>query len=143
MKKTVFTLLFLLIVAFVQTQSFGASGLSVRGNFSNAKDYQKWFRIGNTNDATMKFEQTEKGIDEAVATIQRMLVENNLDVGRPDVYKSVKVEGTGSDTARLNRLIMSGDARVNLAWFAPDGSTLQLFLDKNSYEVNVMNAFKM
>lgn len=145
MKKIVVTFVFLLGALTMQAQTFGASGLSVKGNYSSAKaDYNQWLRIGNTFDATMKFEQTEQGLDQAVGLVQRMLIENDLDVGKPDVYKSVKVEGLGSkNSSQLNTLIMQGKARVNMAWFSPDGSTLQLFLDKNSYEVNVMNAYKV
>lgn len=145
MKKIVVTFVFLLGALTMQAQTFGASGLSVKGNYSSAKaDYNQWLRIGNTFDATMKFEQTEQGLDQAVGLVQRMLIENDLDVGKPDVYKSVKVEGLGNkNSSQLNTLIMKGKARVNMAWFSPDGSTLQLFLDKNSYEVNVMNAYKV
>lgn len=145
MKKIVVTFVFLLGALTMQAQTFGASGLSVKGNYSSAKaDYNQWLRIGNTFDATMKFEQTEQGLDQAVGLVQRMLIENDLDVGKPDVYKSVKVEGLGNkNSSQLNTLIMQGKARVNMAWFSPDGSTLQLFLDKNSYEVNVMNAYKV
>lgn len=145
MKKIVVTFVFLLGALTMQAQTFGASGLSVKGDYSSAKtDYNKWLRIGNTFDATMKFEQTEQGLDQAIGLVQRMLIENNLEIGRPDVYKSVGAEGTANKSSNdLNELIMKGKTRVNLAWFSPDGSTLQLFLDKNSYEVNVMNAYKV
>lgn len=145
MKKIVVTFVFLLGALTMQAQTFGASGLSVKGDYSSAKtDYNKWLRIGNTFDATMKFEQTEHGLDQAIGLVQRMLIENNLEIGKPDVYKSVGAEGTANKSSNdLNEMIMKGKTRVNLAWFSPDGSTLQLFLDKNSYEINVMNAYKV
>ena len=145
MKKAGLTLLFLLSTFLLQAQTFGASGLDVKGNFASTNAvYNQWLRLGNTNNVTMKFTQTKTGLDEALDLVQRMLFKNGLDIARPDIYKNLEVENIDRNkTEQLNKLIQEGKARVNLAWFSPDGSTLHLFLDKNSYEVNVMNAYKI
>ncbi|WP_159802015.1 hypothetical protein [Flavobacterium sp. MK4S-17] len=143
MKRFVFSILFVFTSTFMSAQAFGASGLKVTGNFASTKPvYQQWLKL-NGRDVTMKFPQTPQGLNDAVQEVQRMLVKNELLITRPDIYKSVEADIDEKNPERLHKSIQDGKSRINLAWYSPDGSTLHLFLGKNSYEVNVLNAYKL
>ena len=144
MRKIIPVLILLFSTMLMNAQTFGASGLDVKRTFSQTKPiYKQWLRLGNTTNVTIKFEQTPQGLKDALSLVQRMLVENELYMNRPDIYKSLRAEKVEEeDSAVLHGAIQDQEAKVNLAWFSPDGSTLHLFLGKYSYEVNVINAFK-
>ncbi len=145
MRKIVLTLMFLCSTMFMQAQTFGATGLDVKGTFSQTNHvYEQWLRLGSTTGVTMKFEQTPEGLSDALKMVQRILIENELLINRPDIYKSVQAERIEKENPQnLHEAIQDEKARVNLAWFSPDNSTLHLFLGKYSYEVNVINAYKV
>ncbi|AXG74366.1 hypothetical protein DVK85_09030 [Flavobacterium arcticum] len=142
--KVNFIILFLFTALTLQAQSFGSAGLEIEGKF-NPKNavYYNWLLHEGTNDVTMKFPQTPKGIEDAVNIIEQMLVKNELSIDRPDEYNNVEVQGLKNNSAQqLNDAIQDQKAKVNLAWYSPDGSTLHLFLGKYSYEINVYKAYK-
>lgn len=126
-------------------QSFGAAGLEVKGTFSNTKPvYYDWLRKANTNDVIMKFPQTPQGIEDAMEIMNQMLLENQLLIAEPNIYNSVGDNNIQNDTpAELNDAIQSEEAKINLAWYAADGSIMQLFLGPYSYEIDVYKAYKI
>lgn len=129
----------------VSAQSFGAAGLEVEGTFSNTKAvYYDWLKKGNTNDVIMKFPQTPKGLEDALGIMNQMLLKNELLTSEPNIYNSVGDSDIQNDTpAELHDAIQSKKAKINLAWYAADGSAMQLFLGPYSYEINVYKAYKM
>ncbi|KAF2517484.1 hypothetical protein E0W68_10965 [Flavobacterium salilacus subsp. salilacus] len=138
-------MLFLLTAISLQAQSFGAAGLEVEGNF-NPKNavYYDWLRHEGTNDVTMKFPQTPKGIEDAMNIAQQMLVKNELFIDKPDEYNNVEVEDFKNNSSQqLHTAIQNQKAKINLAWYSPDGSTLHLFLGQYSYEINIYKAYKL
>lgn len=148
MKSKMYGIVLFLLVGFtVQAQSFGTAGVEVKGNFNtNNPVYYEWLRHEGTNDVTMKFPQTPKGLEDAIGIAEQMLVKNNLSLDKPDEYNSVEVDGLESNNSQeLNDAIQNQEAKVNLAWYSPDGSgaTLHLFLGKYSYEINVYKAYKL
>ncbi len=146
MKIKMYSMMFFLLTAItLQAQSFGAAGLEVEGNF-NPKNavYHDWLRHEGTNDVTMKFPQTAKGIEDAINIAEQMLVKNELFMDKPDEYNNVEAENFKNNTPQqLNDAIQNQKAKVNLAWYSPDGSALHLFLGKYSYEINVYKAYKL
>lgn len=145
MKKVIFTTLVLFFTLILNAQTFGASGLDVKGTFSSVNPvYQTWLRLGNTQNAVIKFRQTPEGINEAMQLTQRLLLENRLDINTPYFYHSVKSNAVNEDdVTKLHESIQEGDTKINLSWFANDGALLHLFLGKNSYEITIMNAYKI
>ncbi|MFL9843945.1 hypothetical protein [Flavobacterium rhizosphaerae] len=144
MKTCIVTLLILFQGLFAGAQTFGATGLDVQGNFDATKPiYRQWLKLANKPDVTYKFQLTPEGLNDAMKLTERILIENGLDIDNPDIYKSIEADNIkGSDPQVLHKAIQSDKARVNLAWYSPDGSTLHLFLGKYSYEVNVLKAYK-
>lgn len=145
MKKVTFTALLLFFVLVINAQTFGVSGLDVKGDFSSVNPvYQTWLRLGNTQNAVIKFRQTPEGINEAMQLTQRLLLENRLEMDRPYFYHSVNDNGLDADDfTELHESIQKGEAKINLSWYANDGALLHLFLGKNSYEITIMNAYKI
>lgn len=144
--KRLCTALLLLTGMFINAQTFGATALSVKGALDPSKPaIGQWLRQGNSSRVTIQFAQNPTGINEALTLVDGMLLENGLSFSNPDVYKSVEgkdLNGTMRNAEVLNSSIQKGNSKINLAWNAKDGSVLQLFLGKNGYEVNVMNAYK-
>lgn len=138
-------ILFLMMGTIAQAQSFGAAGVEVEGVFDmNKAVYYDWLRMGDTRQVTMKFPQTAKGAEDALKIAEQMLVKNELSINQPDQYKSVEMVDTKSDQpAALHNAIQDGKRKVNLVWYAADGSALHLFLGPYSYEINIYNAFKI
>lgn len=146
MKSKVYVIVLFLFIGFMaQAQSFGAAGLEVEGAFNPKKAvYYDWLRHDGTNDVTMKFPQTAKGIEDAINIAEQMLVKNELFMDRPDEYNNVEVEDFKNNSPQqLHNAIQNQKAKVNLAWYSPDGSALHLFLGKYSYEINVYKAYKL
>lgn len=144
-KKYTALLLLMLLGFTANAQKFGAAGVEVEGTFdaSNAV-YYDWLRQGNSQDVTMKFPLTAQGIEDALKITQQMLNRNGMLIEKPDVYKSVETgSNTGDSPSDLHRAIQKQTSKINLAWYAPDGSTLHLFLGKYSYELNIYKAYKM
>ena len=126
-------------------QEFGTSPLKVTGVFDKyAKPvYRVWQRQPKKDDVIMKFERTPKGIDEALKIVKQLLSQNKLDFTNPDIYKSYKIPDiTKATPITLYNLVQTGNAQIIQAWFGPDSSTLFLNITKNSYEVNVVRAYK-
>lgn len=144
--KRLCTALLLLTGMFINAQTFGATALSVKGTLDPSKPVMgQWQRQGTSTRATIQFAQTPTGINEAMALVDGMLLDNGLTFSDPDVYRSVEgkdLQGNIRNADLLNSSIQKGNSKINLAWNAKDGSVLQLFLGKNGYEVNVMNAYK-
>ncbi len=93
----------------------------------------------------MVFPQTSDGINAATTLVQGILLENELSFERPDIYRSVSADDVADNNANpdtLNSSILENKSKVNIAWNAKEGSTLQLLLSKNTYEVIVINAYK-
>lgn len=143
--KNCITILCLFIATITSAQSFGGAGLEVEGTFSNTKAvYYDWLRKANTNDVVMKFPQTAKGLKDALDIMNQMLLKNELLTSEPNMYNSVGDSNIQNDTPEeLNNAIQSKKAKINLAWYAADGSAMQLFLGPYSYEINVYKAYKM
>jgi len=146
--KTLYVTVLLFAGMFCNAQTFGATALDVKGTYDAAKPVTgQWLRQGKSNRVTMAFAQTPNGVNEATTLVQGMLTENGLSFESPDVYKNIEgkdVTGNNNNVNpdTLNSSIQKGSSRINLAWNAKDGSTLQLLLGKNGYEVTVMNAYK-
>ena len=129
----------------VNAQSFGSAGVKVEGTFSTTKPvYYDWLRMGDTRQVTMKFPQTAKGVEDALQIAEQMLVKNRLSIDSPDQYNRVETTSVKKDTpAVLHTAIQAKKRKVNLVWYAADGSALHLFLGPYSYEINVYNAYKL
>ncbi|QYJ68024.1 hypothetical protein [Flavobacterium litorale] len=143
--KMYLSMLFLVFGFTLQAQSFGSASIKVEGTFNaNKAIYHDWLRLGNTQDVTMKFPLTAQGVEDAMDITQQMLVKNRLFIEKPDVYKSVETGSNKSDSPQeLHNAIQQQKSKINLAWYAPDGSTLHLFLGKYSYEVTIYKAYKL
>lgn len=145
--KCVYTFLLLFSGMFSNAQSFGATALDVKGNYNPSEQVTgQWLKKGNA-DAVMVFAKTPNGVSEATTLVKRMLLENDVDIQEPDVYKSIEGKDvTNNNNNRnpdtMNNSIMEGKSTVNLAWKSKDGSILHLLLAKTAYEVTVMNAYK-
>lgn len=138
--KSFYTLLLLFFGMFCNAQTFGATALDVKG--SSSQGTGKWMKKGNL-DAVMMFDKSAKGISDATALVQRMLVENGMSFEEPDMYNSIEGKDTGDKSPEaLHNSIQKGNSKINLAWKAKDGSMVQLLLVKTAYEVIVMNAYK-
>lgn len=141
-----YLLLFFLCSTFAsQAQSFGGAGIEVEGSFNtNNAVYYDWLRLGNTQNVTMKFPLTAKGVEDAMKIVQQMLLQNKLLIEKPDMYNSVESgDIQGDSPMNLHNSIQNQKSKINMAWYAPDGSTLHLFLGKYSYEINIYKAYKL
>jgi hypothetical protein len=144
MKRAYLTMLLMLCGLFANAQTFGATKIDTKGAYNGKNPvYGTWLKSG-ANDATMKFEKNAAGLEMAMKTVERMLLDNQRSVDNADFVSDVRGKdlGNSKDPATLNKSIQSGNSKVNMGWKVPDGSTLQLLLSKDSYEVNVLNAFK-
>mgnify|MGYP000966771230 CR=1 FL=1 len=144
MKRVYLTLFLMLCGLFANAQTFGATKLDTKGTYNGKNpEYGTWQKSG-AKDATMKFELNAAGLETAMKTVERMLLDNQRSMDNADYINDVRGKDLGSskDPATLNKSIQSGNSKVNMGWKAVDGSTLQLLLSKNSYEVNVLNAYK-
>lgn len=146
--KSIYIMVLLLAGMLCKAQTFGASALDVKGTYDGKKPIMgQWLRQGTSDSATMVFAKTPNGISEATTLVQRMLTENGLSFEMPDIYNSIEGKdiinnNNNRNPDTMNSSIQKGNSRINLAWNAKDGSILQLLLDKNAYEVIVMNAYK-
>lgn len=144
MKRICLALLLAFIGLTVNAQTFGATKIDTKGSYNGKNPvYGTWLKSG-ASDATMKFELNANGLEMAMKTVERMLLDNQRSYDDADFMSDVKGKDLGSskDPAALNKSIQSGSSKVNMGWRVPDGSTLQLLLSKNSYEINVLNAYK-
>ena len=146
--KSIYIMIVLLTGMFCNAQTFGASALDVKGNYDGSKPVTgQWLRQGASDRAVMVFSQTPNGISDATTMVQRMLTENGLSFEMPDIYNSIEGKdiinnNNNRNPDTMNASIQKGNSRINLAWKAADGAMLQLLLDKNAYEVIVMNAYR-
>ena len=139
------TILFVLIGISAYSQEFGTSPLKVTGTFDKygRPVYKVWQKQPDKNDVIMKFEKTPKGIDEALKMVKQLLSANHLDFSNPDIYKSSQSPDLNKTSPiALYNALQNPDTKIILAWFAPDASTLFLVLNKGSFEVNVLRAYK-
>ena len=143
--KRLLTIVVFIISLSVYSQEFGASPLKVTGLFDKygRPAYKVWQRQPEKNDVIMKFEKTPKGIDEALKMVKQLLLANKLDFLNPDIYKSNQSPDLSKTSPiALYNALQNPNTKIVLAWFAPDSSTLFLVLNKGSYEVNVLRAYK-
>lgn len=145
MKRFIFIILFLLPFLNVNAQTFGSWPLDVNGTFSNTQPvYQTWLRMGNTQNAIIKFRLTPEGLNEAMQLAQQMLFKNRLEMDKPYFYHSVESPDIkDDDPTALHKSIQAGESKINLSWYASDGAMLHLFLGRYSYEITVYNAYKI
>ena len=142
--KRICLMLFLLCGIYVNAQSFGASSLSVKGTYSPARPaYSVWLKQG-TSDVTMKFNKNPNGITAAISAAGKLLMDNGRSLEEPDIYKSVDAPETNKvdNPEFLHNAIQKGTTKINLGWMMADGSILQLLLNKFSYEINIVGAYK-
>jgi len=146
--KNIYMIVLLLAGVFCNAQTFGATGLDVKGNYNaSAPVTGQWLRLGKSNNVTMVFPQTPNGISAATTLVQGMLFENGLSFDKPDIFRSINGNDVSNNNNNanediLNSSILKNKSKINLAWNANDGSVLQLLLSKNTYEVIVINAYK-
>lgn len=133
----------LLTAAGTYAQTFVASSITTEGSFNATNQvYKKWLVLSNKTDVVMKFEQTQDGLGSAMDLVAKMLLQNELDIDSPDIAKTVINDGTRDNSASFLRSVMEGKSKINEAWNLPEGSTLHLFISKDSFEVNVLKAFR-
>lgn len=146
MARKICMLLLVLLSGYVScAQSFGATALDAKGTYDPMKpEYNVWLKSGKTKDVTMKFNVSPVGLNQAMETIERMLVDNQRSYDDPDFMDNIEGTdiGKSKDPEGLHNSIRNGNSRVNMAWNAPDGSTLQLVLNRHGYQINVLNAYK-
>jgi hypothetical protein len=143
--KRLLTIVVILIGITAYSQEFGASALKVAGQFDKygRPVYKVWQKQPEKNDVIMKFEKTPKGVDEALKMVKQLLLANQLDFLNPDIYKSSQSPDLSKTSPiALYNALQNPDTKIVLAWFAPDSSTLFLVLNKGSYEINVLRAYK-
>lgn len=127
----------------MHAQTFGSSSITTEGNFSNTNPvYRKWLILPNKTDVVMKFEQTPDGLSSAMDVVAKLLLQNELDMDSPDIARNIIKDGPRDNTATLFKSVMAGNSKINEAWNLPEGNTLHLFISKDSFEVNVLKAFK-
>jgi hypothetical protein len=141
--KKMFLILMLVTAVGTYAQTFGASSITTEGSFNAANPvYKKWLVLSNKTDVVMKFEQTQDGLGSAMDLVAKMLLQNELDIDSPDIAKNVINDVTRDNSASFLRSVMEGKSKINEAWNLPEGSTLHLFISKDSFEVNVLKAFR-
>lgn len=145
MRKIVLLFVFSLFAVSMSAQTFGSSGLNVQGTFNqHTPIYNTWLRLGNSQNAVIKFEQTPEGLNQALKLTQQMLYKNELEMSRPYFYHSKRSSDIKDDDPEaLHNSIQNGESKINQAWYAEDGSLLRLFLGRNSYEIMVSGAYKI
>lgn len=143
--KGIFTALFLFSAILLHSQTFGATALDVKGTYDYKKtEYNVWLKTSKTKDATMKFNSSPVGVQQALEVVERMLAANERSYEDPDFMDNIEGTdiGKSKDPEGLHTSIRNGNSRKNMVWKVKDGSALQLVLNQNGYEVNVLNAYK-
>jgi hypothetical protein len=145
MKRIYLILLLVIGMGHANAQNFGATPLDVKGTYDGTKPvYDVWLKQGQSN-ATMKFNETVNGIDNAFTETERLLLQNGRSRDDFDIYKSTEgsdLEGDKKNPQVLHNSIQKGKTKINLSWNLKDGSILQLFLAKDAYEINIFHAYK-
>lgn len=141
--KNIILLMLISVCTSVTAQSFGTAEIKVGGEYNqNQPVYGKWLLLSNKTDVVIKFQRTTDGLDSALDLADKLLVANNLDMDNPDIYKTMINDGKRDNTKLLYESIIKGTSKINEAWNLSEGSTLHLFLSKDSFEINIIKAYK-
>lgn len=141
--KNLFLLLLFAVGFSVSAQSFGSASINVEGSYSATQSvYRKWLTLPNKNSVVMKFELTEKGLNDAIEAANKLLLQNERDPAAPDIISTVINDGGRDNIPALYKSVVAGKSKINEAWNLPEGSTLHLFISKDSFEINILKAYK-
>jgi hypothetical protein len=140
--KKLFLLLLITIGFGASAQTFGSASINVEGSFNATQPvYRKWLTLPNKNNVVMKYELTEKGLNDAIEAANKLLLQNQLDPGNPDIISTVINDGNRDNIPSLYKSVIAGKSKINEAWNLPEGSTLHLFISKDSFEINILKAY--